>query len=110
MAAVTQLDALEFSMNNVGDISCLAPLTAMVELEFVGNPISDITALSGMPNLHHVVASNCQIDDIAPLVANPGLGAGDSLYLDGPMKVVGMEDGQADGTLVRFRWEGPLST
>ena len=86
--------------SNIGDISVLAGLTNMTELYLTGNLIKDISALVGLTNLTHLsltcsglsdisvlvgltnlteVKLRTNISDLSPLVANTGLGSGDTV-------------------------------
>ena len=60
-----------------GDLTPLSKLPALVELGLTGGLVEDISALSGLTRLQKVYLSDNRITDLAPLVANPGLGVGD---------------------------------
>jgi Leucine-rich repeat (LRR) protein len=78
LAELTNLTQLE--LTNQSDISFVAGLTQLATLA-VGNGVQDISALSGLVGLVHVVLDNNPISDLAPLVANPGLGIGDDVSI-----------------------------
>lgn len=50
-------------------------------LSLHGNQISNISALAGLNNLRHLELNSNQISDLQPLVDNPGLDAGDNVYV-----------------------------
>ena len=52
-------------------------------LSLFDNQISGIAPLSGLTNLQNLFLDTNQISDIAPLVANVGLGQGDQVFLRG---------------------------
>ena len=69
--------------NSVKDLSPLAGLIRLTRLHLPNNSISDISAVA---NLHHLTwlhLSNNNISDLSPLVANIGLGKGDTVYVRG---------------------------
>jgi len=53
----------------------------LTALDLGVNLITDVTPLAGMVNLEFLFMEGNLISDISPLVANPGLGAGDSINL-----------------------------
>ena len=83
MAGLTNLVSLNLVGGALSDVSALAGLTNLQFLDLQGNQIVDISALAGLTNLQTLGLSNNQISDISPLVANPGLGTGDEVSLDG---------------------------
>ena len=70
---------LELSDNSISDISPLAGLTNLIILGLSGNSISDISPVAGLINLIELSLENNSISDISPLVANAGLGSGDTV-------------------------------
>ena len=70
---------LELSDNSISDISPLAGLTSLIILGLSGNSISDISPVAGLINLIELSLENNSISDISPLVANAGLGSGDTV-------------------------------
>ena len=70
---------LELSDNSISDISPLAGLTNLRILGLSGNSISDISPVAGLINLIELSLENNSISDISPLVANAGLGSGDTV-------------------------------
>ena len=79
LSGLTSLNVLSLSNNSVSDISVLSGLTSLSVLSLSGNNISDISALSGLTSLTYLVLYGNNISDLAPLVANIGLGPGDSV-------------------------------
>ena len=81
LSNLTNLDRLYLSDNSISDISALSNLTNLTELYLWENSISDISALSNLTNLTVLSLSRNSISDISPLVANTGLGSGDTVDL-----------------------------
>ena len=78
LAELTNLTQLE--LTNQTDLSFVAGLTRLRTLA-VGSGVQDISPLSGLVGLVHLVLDNNPISDLAPLVANPGLGTGDDVSI-----------------------------
>ena len=87
-ANISDLTGLEFATNltllilwdnSISDISPVAGLTNLTWLEFGRNRISDISAVAGLTNLTVLALNDNSISDISPLVANTGLGGGDTV-------------------------------
>jgi len=83
LAGLVNLQTLVLFSSSVSDISALAGLTNLQTLSLMSNQISNLAPLVGLTNLQTLGLSNNQISDISPLVANPGLGTGDEVSLDG---------------------------
>ena len=81
LSNLTNLESLDLTHNSISDISALSNLTSLEWLTLWNNSISDISALSNLTSLEWLSLSNNSISDISPLVANTGLGSGDSVYL-----------------------------
>jgi Leucine-rich repeat (LRR) protein len=81
LSGLTDLQQIYLHHNQISDISALAGLTSLTDLYIFSNQISDISALSGLVNMHFLQLDNNPISDIQPLVLNPGMGAGDELFL-----------------------------
>ena len=79
LAGLTNLRILGLSDNSISDISPLAGLTNLRILGLSGNSISDISPVAGLINLIELSLENNSISDISPLVANAGLGSGDTV-------------------------------
>ena len=79
LADLTNLTRLSLGGNSISDIAALADLTNL-ELLFLGsNSISDIAALADLTNLTVLNLWNNSVSDLSPLVANTGLGSGDTV-------------------------------
>ena len=76
---LTQLTWLHIPGNSISDISAVAGLTNLKWLNLWGNPISDISAGAGLTKLTDLYLGDNNISDISPLVANTGLGSGDTV-------------------------------
>jgi len=81
MEHLTGLQSLHLGMNAIADLGPLAGLTQLRELDLSLNSIVSITELAGLTNLNWLDISENHISDLSPLVANPGLGAGDTVIL-----------------------------
>ncbi len=88
VAGLTNLAYLYLG-NNISDISPVAGLTNLVGLDLRHNNISDISAVAGLTKLWWLVLNNNSITDISALVANTGLGSGDTVNVkDNPLNAV----------------------
>ena len=67
--------------NDISNLSPLSNLTNLTYLSLTSNSISDISVLSNLTNLTYLGLSGNSISDISPLVANTGLGSGDTVDL-----------------------------
>ena len=81
LSGLTALTVLGLDDNQISDVSALSGLTALTELYLGINRISDVSALSGLTALTVLGLDDNQISDIGPLIANQGLGNGDTVYL-----------------------------
>ena len=81
LSNLTNLEFLNLSENSISDISVLSNLTNLEILYLWYNSISDISALSNLTNLRILGLNENSISDISPLVANTGLGSGDTVGL-----------------------------
>lgn len=81
LASLSELNMLQLNSNNISDISSLSSLTNLEIIYLGDNRISDISALQSLVNLKQVGLFMNQIGEIAPLVLNPGIGAGDQVFL-----------------------------
>ena len=79
LKGLNNLISLELSDNSISDISPLAGLNNLRILGLSGNSISDISPVAGLINLIELSLENNSISDISPLVANAGLGSGDTV-------------------------------
>ena len=78
-AEIATLDSLEASDADIADLTGLELATNMEHLYLAGNNISDISVLEGLTNLRDLILSSNDITDLASLVANRGLGTGDTV-------------------------------
>ena len=104
---LTNLTGLDLRVNLISDISAMAGLTQLAELRLQGNNISDISAVAGLTNLIRLRLGNNRISDISPLVANTGLGSGDTVDVRGtPLSYVSIHTHipilQSRGVTVEF--------
>ena len=68
----------------ITDLSLLSGLTSLTYLSISSTSITDISALSGLTSLAYLdLGDNYALSDIGPLLANPGIGAGDEVDLGG---------------------------
>ena len=79
VSGLTNLTRLALGGNAVSDISPLAGLTRLTDLHLPGNRIGDISIVAGLANLRYLYLGGTNISDISPLVANTGLGSGDTV-------------------------------
>ena len=77
------LAALYTTSKNIRNLIGLKHATNLRELGLDNNSISDISAIAGLPQLSYLNLENNSISDISPLVANTGLGNGDTVNLKG---------------------------
>ena len=92
VAGLTNLTALNLSRNSISDISAVAGLTNLTALNLDRNSISDISAVAGLTNLASLGFQDNSISDISPLVANAGLGSGDTIDVKGnPLSAVSID-------------------
>ena len=81
VSGLTNLRTLGLWNNTISDISAVSGLTNLTELSIWDNTISDITSLSGLTNLTELDLYGNTISDLSPLVANTGLGSGDTVIV-----------------------------
>ena len=81
LSNLTNLKELYIGSISTSDISSLSGLTNLTILYLDRNDISSISALSNLTNLTVLYLYNNSISDISPLVANTGLGSGDTVDL-----------------------------
>lgn len=75
---------MDLRLENNSSISDMRPLSGLTRLEtlFLGSTaISDVTPVSGLTLLKVLNLFGAQVSNIRPLVANAGLGAGDTIDL-----------------------------
>ena len=78
---LTNLTYLQLGANSISDISALAGLTNLTFLGLYHNNISDVSTVAGLTNLTLLSLERNTISDLSPLVANTGLGGGDTVYV-----------------------------
>ena len=83
VSGLTNLTSLHLNNNFISDISAVSGLTNLTYLHLPDNSVSDISAVSGLTNLTSLYLVDNSISDISALVANTGLGNGDTIYLRG---------------------------
>ena len=82
LARLTNLTSLHLYDNNyISDISPLSALINLDQLYLAGNRVADTSVLTGLTKLITLHLAVNSISDISPLVANSGLGDGDTLFL-----------------------------
>ena len=91
LSSLTDLITLDLSFNSIWDLSPLMGLTDLTVLVLEDNSIDDLSPLSGLTQLKTVWLSDNRISDLSPLVANAGLGRGDTISLEGnPLSAVSL--------------------
>lgn len=83
LSALTNLTVLDLASDEIRDISPLSSLTNLTILCLQGNEVSNILSLTSLTNLTDLRLTQNQVSDISPLLANSGLGEGDSVLLGG---------------------------
>ena len=85
LANLTNLQGLSLWGNQLTDVDVgpLAGLTNLNWLRLDHNQLTDVGPLAGLTNLRGLDLKDNQIEDLTPLIANPGLGEGDWIYLPG---------------------------
>jgi internalin A len=81
LASLTSLIGVGLTSNSISDVSPLSGLTRLIGLSLAINSLGDIAPLSKLTALTGLFLNVNSIGDITPLVANPGLGAGDTIGL-----------------------------
>ena len=91
-ADMATLDSLEANDADISDLSGLEFAVNLKWLDLSSNKITDISILEGLTNLTHLALSSNDIADLASLVANTGLGTGDTVDLtDNPLNVTSQD-------------------
>lgn len=80
---LTGLNVLYLNGNAITDIAPLAVLTRLNHLFLGGTGIATVDDLTGLINLATLDVGFNAISDLAPLVANSGLGSGDEIWVWG---------------------------
>ncbi len=85
--------SLDLSGNRISSLDPLGSLTGLTSLQLFDAGISDIAALESLTELEILDLSGNAISDVAALVNNSGLGAGDGVLLLGnPLNSQALED------------------
>ena len=85
---MANLDSLDASDADISVLTGLEYATNLKWLDLASNNITNVSVLQGMTNLTHLILSGNNIADLASLVANSGLGTGDTVELsDNPLNV-----------------------
>ena len=83
VAGLTRLTSLHLPGNNISDVSGVSGLTHLTYLNLAGTNITDLSFLSGLTNLTELLLQHNNISNLSPLVANTGLGSGDTVNVQG---------------------------
>ncbi|WP_437679147.1 leucine-rich repeat domain-containing protein [Sorangium sp. So ce131] len=83
LGALVELDQLYLSDTSVTTLAPLSGLSKLDALMASNAKIADISSLSTMTSLRWVVLRDNRIRDLSPLVSNPGIGLGDSVFVYG---------------------------
>ena len=83
IAGLDLLTGLDLSSNAISDLAPIAGLKRLTRLNLTYNAISNLVPIAGLGLLAELNLADNAISDIAPLVANDGLGSGDTLTLEG---------------------------
>ena len=81
LAGMVNLDWIALGYNRLTRIDAVAGMTKVFSVTAAGNQIMDLTPVVGLTNLKFLFMEGNLISDISPLVANPGLAAGDFINL-----------------------------
>ena len=81
LASLSAIRTLNLIENDIDDIEPLAALENLERVYLRGNAITSLEAFAALENLYDVRVNGNNVVDIGPLVANPGLAQGDSVYL-----------------------------
>ena len=92
LAGLINLTWLDLSWNSISDISSLAGLINLTWLGLNRNSISDFSAVAGLTNLRRLYLDGNSISDLSALVANAGLGSGDTVNVKGnPLSAISID-------------------
>ena len=79
VTGLTQLRRLHLPNNSITDISPVVSLTNLTWLNLWGNSVPDLAPVEGLTKLTDLWLGDNNISDLSPLVANTGLGSGDTV-------------------------------
>ena len=83
LANLVDLTSLKLWNNSIADISSVENLTQLTRLHLHHNRITNISVLSGLTQLTELRLGRNSVTDLSPLVANMGLGSGDTIDVRG---------------------------
>lgn len=83
IAQMPNLTQLNIERTGQSDLGALVECTSLVNLSAVGNGVSDLAFVRALPNLSQLRFQDNLITDLGPLVQAPGVGGGDSIFLQG---------------------------
>ena len=81
LQSLPRLRALGLTGNGIADITGLGGLVHLNLLHLRANSVVHLAALAGLTELVQLDLTQNQITDLSPLVANPGLGTGDTVWV-----------------------------
>jgi internalin A len=82
LAGLTALESLQIGSNQISGLGFITDMTQLTHLFVYANQITDLTPATGLTQLVLLQASRNQVTDLSPLLANAGLGAGDTVNLE----------------------------
>ena len=114
-AEMATLDSLAASDADITDLTGLEFAVNLTWLDLASNDITNVSVLEGLTKLTHLILSSNNITDLAGLVANTGLGAGDTVDVtDNPLNAESLSTHvptlQARGVRVSFTPSPPPSS
>ena len=83
IAKLTKLTWLNLKGNSISNIVWVSRLTNLTWLNLRGNSVSDISSIRKLTQLIWLNLRENDISDISPLIANAGLGSGDTVIVKG---------------------------
>ena len=83
LSTLVNLTRLDAASTGISSATAIGSMTKLTYLDLYLDKIVDISPLQGLLQLQTVALNSNPVTDIAPLVANTGLGAGDFVYLPG---------------------------
>ncbi len=78
-----RLTKLQLDNARLTDLVPIADLTHLRDIHLRCNQITNIQALAGLASVKMLILSTNEVQSLSPLLANPGLGPGDTVKLDG---------------------------
>jgi hypothetical protein len=83
LSTLVNLTRLDAASTGISSATAIGSMTKLTHLDLYFDNIADISPLQGLLQLQTLALNSNPVTDIAPLVANTGLGAGDFVYLPG---------------------------